>query len=214
MPTLRVRSSAPRRALRLVAALALLAAPLAMAVGCTSSATGIDSCRTIEHARCARAPSCDPNFIGGQDAVASCNRYYDVACARGLPSGASAPTEAELEACVAAINAQCSAALDPTSVAACSFLVGTTDAAADAATDTGDASSDGASEAAPDATSVDAASDATSVDAASDATSVDAASDATSDATSVDSATDAGADSGASTEVGSDGGADVLDETG
>jgi hypothetical protein len=139
---------------RLAFALALVPlAPVALLVvtvanGCGSDARATDACRRIESARCERGPQCIPDFGGD---VASCQRFYDVQCGRGVQDPVKEPSKKELDDCVAAIRdpASCTAAVDPTSSTQCAFLVANTPpppppdtGAPDTAGEAGDAATD------------------------------------------------------------------------
>jgi hypothetical protein len=127
-----------------------------MASACGSKAVGVDTCKQIETARCQAAPACNfpitpPDYTSGTD-VAACIRYYDVACLDGLQ--VSAPTSAEVTACIASINGNCAYVSTPQDSPECAWLSTTPDAgnevdATDAA-DAGDAAD------ATEASSVDA----------------------------------------------------------
>ena len=145
--------------------------------GCGSEARGIDTCRTIENARCEQgavgasgAPKC-PDLLTAGD-VDSCKRFYDVQCGRGVPDPVKDPSKTELERCLTAIRSSCDVAREPELSPACYFLLANqppvasdaadadaidgevADAPADAAADTAEA----APEVAPD-TLVDTATD-------------------------------------------------------
>ena len=132
------------------------AAIVAASSACSSSATGVDACRSIEEARCRNAIACgipltEPVSRDGRE-VDSCIRFYDDACKHGLASNES-PTSAQVTACVSAINnGSCQVVTSPETSPACSFLVpvvvdsGTDGEAGDAsdgeAGEAGDASDD------------------------------------------------------------------------
>jgi hypothetical protein len=188
---------AARRAFLAVASLLIAGA---FAGACSNTANGADACRAIETARCNQLAACDPSFLGS---ALSCQRFYDTQCERGLPDGVVAPTQTQLDACVAAIGASCDVAHNPQSSAACSFLGAVTDAGDTGAT--ADSQSDATSEAASDA-----ANDASTADSFESSV-TDAPTDAPADL-SVDLGPDLGpdigdigtddADAGASSDVG------------
>ncbi len=123
------------------------------AAACSSSATGVDACKSIEEARCRNAPGCgialdQPMSRNGRE-VDSCIRFYDDACKHGLASNAN-PSTTDVNACVKAINdGPCTTVVTPENDPACSFLIpavvpdtstgdteaGDANAASDAATD-------------------------------------------------------------------------------
>lgn len=122
---------------------------VAAAAACSSSATGVDACRSIEEARCRNAPACgialdQPKSRVGRE-VDSCIRFYDDACKHGLASNAN-PSTTDVNACVKAINdGPCATVVSPETNPACSFLVPLVvpDAGTDAM-EAGDAASDAA----------------------------------------------------------------------
>lgn len=104
------------------------ALPLGLAA-CGTDAAGIDSCRTLEAARCERAASCEislanpPHEGAPEKDVAACKRFYRDACLHGLVSQAE-PGELEVEACRAAIETgSCEIVRDPTLARECVFLL-------------------------------------------------------------------------------------------
>lgn len=97
---------------------------------CGSDPVGVETCRTIEQARCENAPSCglsleQPVHRGDsvEDDVRACIQFYEDACRHGL----AAPTDPgalELQACVDAINTgDCNVVRAPETHPACAFLV-------------------------------------------------------------------------------------------
>jgi len=115
----------------------------AVTSACGSKAVGVDTCKQIETARCQAAPACNnvsitpPDYTSGTD-VAACTRYYDVACLDGLQ--VSAPTSAEVTACIASINTSCAYVSTPQDSPACAWLSTTPDAGNEVdATDAADA---------------------------------------------------------------------------
>jgi hypothetical protein len=133
----------------LLLAVGLVCAAVAVVVaGCGSSATGIDACKTIEEARCNRLPDCPnvtvspPVWYTTGSAVDACTRYYDVACAHGLSTGSN-PATSDVNACVAAIKASCSAVAEPQSDPGCAWLVPpTTTVEAGSSSDAGEEAGD------------------------------------------------------------------------
>jgi hypothetical protein len=128
----------PRRFGAYVARGSALALGASLAVGlvsaCGSKAVGVDLCKQIDTARCQRAPACGvmlttPDFTSGT-AVDACIRYYDVACLNGLE--VAAPSSAEANACVDAINSDCDYVATPQNYPACSWLSTSPDAGEDA----------------------------------------------------------------------------------
>lgn len=103
--------------------------PALLALACGTSPTGVDSCKTVERARCENAPSCGidlsvPTHRGDspEQNVASCIRFYEDACNHGLVAGTD-PGASGAQACADAINAgDCSVVRTPQVNAACSFL--------------------------------------------------------------------------------------------
>ncbi|MBI2395908.1 MAG: hypothetical protein HYV09_40465 [Deltaproteobacteria bacterium] len=149
MPRYRYTSRGPQRRRRGPLA-ALLAVALGLglhAAACSSDARATDTCRRIESARCAKAAACPtqfPDFAARFGTVASCQKFYDIQCGRGVQDAVKEPSKSELESCVKAINDSCPAALAPETV--CTFLTaneppppppdtGAPEAAAEAATD-------------------------------------------------------------------------------
>ncbi len=125
-------------------ALAVVLWGAAVASGCGTDAVDVAGCRTIEEARCQRAPVCGipiepPYFTSGTD-VDACIRFYDTACLHGLAAGD--PGASAINACVAAIQSDtmkkdgCGVVRQPqTDQAACGWLVPPVSAPADAASD-------------------------------------------------------------------------------
>ncbi len=117
--------------------------------GCGSNAQGVDACKSIEEARCKQIPSCPnvtvspPIWYTSGSAVDACTRYYDTACAHGLSIGSN-PSTSDVNACVAAINANgCGVVAAPESDPSCAWLVPPADQDAGDAGDGGDAAADG-----------------------------------------------------------------------
>jgi hypothetical protein len=105
-------------------------ATVGVVLACGSKAVGVGACRQIEEARCNRAPSCPGISLGslntppGVNPVEECIQYYDIDCLHGLATGTS-PTQAQLSACLAAINNgdDCAAVAEPQEAGACAWLV-------------------------------------------------------------------------------------------
>jgi hypothetical protein len=76
-------------------------------VSCATEATGVDSCRKIEYARCDAAAHC-PSAFGTID-PAACRRFYRDHCLHGLPT--QDPGLANVNLCVKHISdlGQCAA---------------------------------------------------------------------------------------------------------
>jgi hypothetical protein len=133
----------------LLLALVFALAPFA-AVGCGTDATGIETCKRIEEARCNQAPRCPsidlqpPYSTSGTD-VQACIRFYDTACLHGLAVSDPGSTSKEVSACVNAIDtasgdAGCATIEAPWEADACSWLNPAPEASTDAeAGDAGDA---------------------------------------------------------------------------
>ena len=156
-----------------------VASVLVVLAGCTTEAKGIETCQKIEEARCLRATTCGVTLatplLAGDDPTEACVRFYKDACQHGLVLGADVPA-AQRDACIAAINADCSAVVKPETHPDCAFLLIGSDASVDASVD-----------AIPD-TTVD-----TSVDAPADAgTDTAMSSDANDAAVIVDASVDGG----------------------
>ncbi|MBK8258757.1 MAG: hypothetical protein IPK82_39635 [Polyangiaceae bacterium] len=75
--------------------------------GCGPQPVGVESCRKIETARCEGAVQC--GFT--EDQVKDCKLLYHDQCLHGIENAEHRPTEAETEACVAAVESasQCAA---------------------------------------------------------------------------------------------------------
>jgi hypothetical protein len=126
-------------------------AVIGLFAACSSSATGVDACKSIEEARCRNAPACgialdQPVSRDGRE-VDSCIRFYDDACNHGLASKAN-PSSADVSACVKAINTgACSVVLSPETDPACAFLVPVEVDSGDTDVEAGDAEAGDASDA-------------------------------------------------------------------
>jgi hypothetical protein len=91
---------------RAAAILVCAAVTLCAAADCGASATGVDTCKQVEEARCRRAAACGfstqpPYFTNGTD-VEACIRHYDVACLHG--TSVAVPAAAQVSACLMAIQ--------------------------------------------------------------------------------------------------------------
>jgi hypothetical protein len=126
-----------------VTAVALSLATLA-AASCGTDANGIDACRSIEQARCRRAPSCPTLGISGSQGVEECAQFARDRCLHGL--AVADPGGAVVNDCVNAIasDTTCAIVAQPETAPACAFLL-TSPPAADASTDAA-AGSDSADE--------------------------------------------------------------------
>ena len=105
-----------------------VAVPLLVCAACGSDATGVDTCKRIEEARCRRAPGCriqlEPPYFTSGNAVDACIRFYDTACLHGLE--ASDPGPVVVSACVDAISnpaTACSVVASPQTDPKCAWLV-------------------------------------------------------------------------------------------
>jgi len=111
--------------LRPVTTLALVGLLIAACSG--GGPVGIDACKSIETARCNKAPSCpglslSPPIWTSGTAEEACVRYYDTACLHGLP--VADPGSTVVDQCVAAINGgNCDVVATPEIDPACSWLV-------------------------------------------------------------------------------------------
>lgn len=72
---------------------------------CGSNAVGVQTCQTIESARCSRAPGCNISLTTPvhrdtpADDISACQRYYDVACLHGLRTTVN-PSPTDVNACL------------------------------------------------------------------------------------------------------------------
>ncbi len=129
--------------------LALLAAlaPLAwlLVPACGTDAVGVESCRSIETARCKMAPNCNvdlsqPVHRGspGTD-IDACIQFYNDQCLHGL-AAQSDPGTIAVNACIGDINSgNCDYVVNPQHAPNCAFLTNIADAGPDGA-DASDAS--------------------------------------------------------------------------
>lgn len=100
-----------------------------VAMACGSSAVGVDTCKSVEEARCNQLPNCPnvqvspPIWFTNGTAVQACVRYYDTACGHGLSTGTD-PGTAAVNACVSAINQNgCGVVAAPETDPACAWLI-------------------------------------------------------------------------------------------
>jgi hypothetical protein len=99
-------------------------------LACGTEPVGVESCRTIEQARCENAPSCGidlthPVHEGStpERDVAACIRFYEDACMHGMVAP-NDPGSVAVSACVDAINnGDCAVVKNPETHPACAFLV-------------------------------------------------------------------------------------------
>jgi len=96
---------------------------------CGTDPTGVETCRSVEEARCRAAPNCNINLDrpvhngdSPGDKVDACILWYHDACLHGLMAGE--PDTATVQGCIAAINGgDCNVVAHPESNAACSWLI-------------------------------------------------------------------------------------------
>jgi len=104
--------------------LAALVAMIALGA-CGTDPVGVESCRTIEQARCENAPRCGIDLtypVHRGDDVSECIRYYHDACLHGLVASVD-PGQTIVQVCVDAINnGDCKVVTNPETVPACAFL--------------------------------------------------------------------------------------------
>lgn len=119
--------------MRRLLALALSVVSLALFAACGTDASGVETCRKIETARCERAPSCGvsldtPPHVAKQ--VDGCIDYYHDACLHGLT--VADPGTQAADSCVTVItDGSCDYVLHPELAPECSFLQTAADAGAD-----------------------------------------------------------------------------------
>jgi hypothetical protein len=109
---------------------ALFAAVAVLFAACGTDASGVDSCRRIEQARCRKAPACPDLAV---TSVEACSAFARDRCLHGLAVGD--PGVARVDQCVKAIDEaiSCNVVATPELDPACSFLSpDSNDAAADA----------------------------------------------------------------------------------
>jgi hypothetical protein len=149
-------------------AVVALATVCALAFACKSSAVGVATCRQVEDALCARAPTCGvplstPVVPNGVDPVEACQLFYETECLHGLETS-EVPSSTEVAQCIAAINTQtvgCDGGAlitDPQDVAlngACAWLLPPATATVDAAATTEAAVVDSTATTSPDVESAD-----------------------------------------------------------
>jgi len=104
--------------------MAVAAAVAGAALGCGTDAVGVDACRSIEQARCQKAPSCPALGITTSQGVEECAQFARDRCLHGI--AVADPGAAALDACVKAIAADtnCSVVASPETAPACAFLLG------------------------------------------------------------------------------------------
>ena len=110
-------------------ALALAATPVAIA-GCGTDATGVQTCKDVEEARCRAAASCPavqitPPYYANGSSVDACIRFYDVACLHGLAVTDPGSSTQKVSDCVNAISLKgaCSVVANPELAPQCSWLI-------------------------------------------------------------------------------------------
>lgn len=106
-----------------LAILAIALGVAAWASACGSEARSTDACRRVESERCAKAATCPtefPDFASTYGDVASCQRFYDVQCGRGVQDPVKEPSRTELQSCIDAIKGSCDATRTPEKY--CPFL--------------------------------------------------------------------------------------------
>ena len=109
---------------RALAAAVVLALGASLFGACSSTAKGVDACRRLESARCDKLASKDCNGDGSFPGdAASCSRFYETQCGRGLQDGAREPSSSELTGCLDAIKNSCTVAHDPTTVTQCNVFL-------------------------------------------------------------------------------------------
>ena len=148
MSSLQREFSVSTRLLRRTCAVAA-GAVLFWFAACNSDAHGVDTCRTVESARCEKLATCSGALRASTRD--SCTAFYQVQCGNGLQDGARDPSAPELTACLAAIKGSCDIASNPYTAPECTVFLG--NPVADAATD---ATPDGVAEVGPEAAPADA----------------------------------------------------------
>ena len=97
---------------RIFLGLLAIACAATLAGACKGSAVGVDVCRQIEDALCARAPSCGidigadgtPRHASTESDVQACQQFYYIGCLHGLET--AVPSAEQVTDCVDAINTQ------------------------------------------------------------------------------------------------------------
>jgi hypothetical protein len=95
---------------------------LAATAGCGTDPQGVDACRTIEQARCRRAPSC-PELGIAADQVEACVEFVRDQCLHGL--AVIDPGAPIVEKCARAIEdttTSCLLVASPQNIPDCTFL--------------------------------------------------------------------------------------------
>ena len=110
---------------------AAFAGLVAVVIGaCGTDPTGVETCRSIEEARCRAAPACGninldvPPHNGDSDGdkVEACILWYHDACLHGLT--VNAPDNAAVETCIEAIKSgDCNIVAHPEQSPACAWIV-------------------------------------------------------------------------------------------
>lgn len=99
------------------------------ASACSSNPTNVEGCKSIEEARCHKAPACNINLdtpphsgSSDNDKIEGCVLWYDDACLHGLVAPDPGPTA--IQACVDAINTgDCNTVAHPETNQACVWLL-------------------------------------------------------------------------------------------
>jgi hypothetical protein len=130
---LRVRVSVSQR-------LVVIALAGTLGWACKGGAVGVETCKQIENALCARAPACGinlsattgtPRHSDSETDVQACQQFYAIECQHGLDTSVT-PSSAQIQDCINAITSQvegCAGGTlitDPQDVAlngACSWLI-------------------------------------------------------------------------------------------
>jgi hypothetical protein len=109
-----------RRSLSLLLALGLGVPSI---TNCGTDARGIEACRSIEQARCRKAPACPSLGIMAGVGVEECVQFMRDRCLHGLAVVDPGPTA--LARCVEAIDSDvtCAVVRTPETAPACSFLL-------------------------------------------------------------------------------------------
>jgi hypothetical protein len=130
--------------------LAVLALGGTLVWACKGGAVGVETCKQIENALCARAPACGinlsattgtPRHSDSETDVQACQQFYAIECQHGLETSAT-PSSAQVQDCVNAITKQAEGCDGGTLIndtqdvalnGACSWLVPPTPVVVDAA---------------------------------------------------------------------------------
>jgi hypothetical protein len=104
----------------------LLSLACLLAVRCGADPAGVDACRTIEQARCRRAPSCPELGIPG-DQVAACIEFTRDQCLHGLAvADPGAPTVDKCATAIANAATSCALVASPQDIPECAFIIAAT----------------------------------------------------------------------------------------